>query len=162
MIAHTDRDDSQKVMNAIRRIVRALRISSRAVERELGLSGAQLFVLQKLKQSSALSVKELAERTLTHQSSVSVVVSRLVERGLADRRLSPTDGRQVELTLTTEGLALLGKAPRTAQESLVEAISGLPAAQRALLGQLLSEVVSRAGLSSEPPALFFENEGERS
>jgi DNA-binding MarR family transcriptional regulator len=149
-------------MNAIRRIVRALRISSRAVERELGLSGAQLFVLQKLKQSSALSVKELAERTLTHQSSVSVVVSRLVERGLADRRLSPADGRQVELTLTPEGRALLGKAPRTAQERLVEAISGLPAAQRALLGQLLSEVVSRAGLSSEPPALFFESEGEKS
>ena len=35
-------------MNGIRRIVRALRLSSRAAEKALGVSGAQLFVLQQL------------------------------------------------------------------------------------------------------------------
>src|SRR5688572_25209379 len=79
------------VMDALRLVVRALRISTRAVEKEIGISGAQLFVLQRLEDSPARSVNELAERTSTHQSSVSTVVSRLVERGLARRAPSAED-----------------------------------------------------------------------
>jgi len=55
--------------------VQALRVSSRAAERDVGLSAAQLFVLDRLAGADqALCVNELAQRTLTHQSSVSVVV----------------------------------------------------------------------------------------
>jgi DNA-binding MarR family transcriptional regulator len=60
------------VLDAVRRIVQALRESSRQAERQVGLSGAQLFVLQKLAESPASSVNELAARTHTHQSSVSL------------------------------------------------------------------------------------------
>ncbi len=63
------------MLDAIRRIVQALRESSRAAEKRVGLSGAQLFVLQTLGESPGLSLNELAERTRTHQSSVSVVVT---------------------------------------------------------------------------------------
>ena len=65
------------VMDALRRIVRALRISARAVEARLGINSAQVFVLHQLKKQDASSIDELAERTLTHQSSVSAVVGRL-------------------------------------------------------------------------------------
>src|SRR4051794_8130303 len=70
--------DVRAIMDAIRRIVRVLRVSSRAAEKQVGLSGAQLFVLHKLADTPALSLNELADRTRTHQSSVSVVVQRLV------------------------------------------------------------------------------------
>src|SRR5262249_57297587 len=75
----------ERSMNAIRSIVRAQRINTRAVELKMGSSLAQLFVLQQLAERSADSLNELAERTATHQSSVSVVVRRLVERGLVAR-----------------------------------------------------------------------------
>src|SRR5215217_2732988 len=65
--------DVRAVLDAIRRIVRVLRVSSRAAEKQVGLSGAQLFVLHKLEDAPALSLNELADRTRTHQSSVSVV-----------------------------------------------------------------------------------------
>src|SRR3954454_6799254 len=96
-----DTEDIRTVMDSIRRIVRLLRVSARVSERTVGISGAQLFVLQQLADAGPCSIKELAERTLTHQSSVSVVVSRLIERGLVSRRASESDGRRAEVTLTS-------------------------------------------------------------
>ncbi|HTI65640.1 MAG TPA: hypothetical protein VL524_19085, partial [Gemmatimonadaceae bacterium] len=63
-------------MNAVRSVVRALRINTRAIELKMGISLAQLFVLQQLAEKPADSLNELADRTATHQSSVSVVVRR--------------------------------------------------------------------------------------
>src|SRR5262245_15390338 len=115
------RQDTQAVLDGVRRIVHALRASSRWAERHVGLSGAQLFVLQKLAESPSASVNELAARTHTHQSSVSTVVSRLVERGLVRRSPSATDGRSVELVLTRRGQKAAVRAPDAAQELLIQA-----------------------------------------
>ena len=58
-------------MDAVRRIVQALRRSSVAASSAVGLSGAQLFVLQQLSLAEKpLSLADLAARTLTDQSSV--------------------------------------------------------------------------------------------
>src|SRR5438105_15524255 len=51
---------SRAVLDGIRAIVRALRESSRQAERVVGLSAAQLFVLQRLAGARALSLGELA------------------------------------------------------------------------------------------------------
>src|SRR5689334_4760067 len=93
-------DHSRSVLDSIRRIVQALRMYDKAAEKHVGLSGAQLFVLEKLHGGKALSLNELAQRTLTHQSSVSVVVQRLVERGLVVSCVSREDARRIELSLT--------------------------------------------------------------
>lgn len=160
MGSHMIPKDTQNILDSIRRIVRGLRVSSRIAERDLGISGAQLFVLQKLEGSAGLSLNELATRTLTHQSSVSVVIGRLVERGLVLRTASKADARKLELSLTAKGRAFLKSAPLTAQERLVAAIEALPKTKRAALGNLLDLVVQKSGLSEETPELFFENEKE--
>src|SRR5581483_2006993 len=123
-------EETQEILDSFRRIVRALRESSRAAEQRVGLSGAQLFVMLALKREPQLSINELAERTRTHQSTVSVVVSRLVERGLVTRTPSAVDGRKLVLALTAEGRALLKRAPDAAQERLIESIDTLAASQR--------------------------------
>jgi DNA-binding MarR family transcriptional regulator len=148
--------DVRVVLDGIRRIVQALRASSRAVEKVVGLSAAQLFVLLKLYGEEALSINELAARTLTHQSSVSVVVARLVEQGLVARRRSPLDRRRVELTLTRRGRAVLAKAPQAAQDRLIEAIESLPRVERRSLARNL-ERLSRALRFQGPPAMLFED-----
>src|SRR4051794_18138023 len=122
-----DGEEVQSVLDSIRRIVRVLRIASRAAEKEVGLSGAQLFVLHRLAEEPAMSLNELAGRTKTHQSSVSVVVQRLVDRELVVRDRSPADARRVALSLTPAAKALLKKAPGAAQEQLIEALTRMPA-----------------------------------
>jgi len=52
-----------EVLDAIRRIIRDLRQSSRTIERDFGVGSAQLFVLQQLAESPLASINELAERT---------------------------------------------------------------------------------------------------
>src|SRR3982751_587504 len=87
-------DEATTVLIAQRRIVRFLRLADRDVEAACDISAAQLFVLHTLVDKPAQSLSELAQRTLTDQSSVSTVVSRLVERGLVKRTASRADRRR--------------------------------------------------------------------
>ncbi len=149
-------DSTQSVLDSIRRIVAVLRSSSRRAEKEVGLSGAQLFVLQKLRGGPKLSLNELAQRTRTHQSSASVVVQRLVDAGLVTRGRARTDARRVELSLTPAAHSLLRKAPGAAQDRLIAALDHMPKRSLAELARLLQVVVERMYGSDEPPPMFLE------
>jgi DNA-binding MarR family transcriptional regulator len=150
------------ILDAIRHLVRALRLSHQEAERRAGLSAARLFVLQSLEDGRGLSLREVAARTATDPSSVSVVVARLVEAGLVRRRRSRGDGRQLELTLTARGHARLGKAPASlAQPSLVQALERLSARERTTLGRLMGRVVAAMGAGTEAPEMFFETRRRR-
>ncbi len=146
----------REVLNSLRRIVRSLRVESRNAEQRVGLSGAQLFVLQCLARQSPCSVNELAARTATDQSSVSVVVSRLVAGGYVRRAVSKRDRRRVELSLTRAGRTLLESAPEVAQERLLRALARLKSQDIRDLSRILAEVVEHAEVSELAPALFFE------
>jgi DNA-binding MarR family transcriptional regulator len=148
----------RRVLDAFRGVVGALRVSARASERALGLSSAQVFVLHELGRLPAGSVNELAERTFTHQSSVSVVVSRLTQQGLVARHPAALDGRRLELSLTTRGRARLKRAPEPTQARLVAALQGMNPSERAALDQGLSALVRKLDLDQRPPGMFFENE----
>src|SRR5258705_6098964 len=108
--------DAQEALDSLRRIVRVLREAARQAERRYGLSGAQLFVLHKLAQASPISLNELARLTHTHQSSVSTVVTRLVQQRLVRRVRSQRDARMLQLTLTPAGERLPKRPPDRPQE----------------------------------------------
>ena len=147
---------TRQVLDAIRRIVRALRESSRATERSVGIGAAQLFVLQRLATAPGLSLNELAARTFTHQSSVSVVVSRLVERGLLTRTRGGTDGRRIAISATAAGRAVLARAPAAAQERLLAGLALMGARDRRDLAGLLGRLVDLLALPDRSPPMFFE------
>jgi DNA-binding MarR family transcriptional regulator len=153
--------DTQAVLDSVRRIVHALRASSRWAEQHVGLSGAQLFVLQKLAATPNMSVNELAARTHTHQSSVSTVVSRLVERRLVRRTRSAADARRVELSLAPGGQRVARRAPDAAQERLIRGIEQLSAARRRQLASTLSELAQAVDADVRPPRMFFEDRARR-
>lgn len=156
-----DDHDSQRVLDAVRRIVRALRLSAREAEARVGLTAAQLFVLQRLAAAERLSIGELAARTYTDPSSVSVVVRRLVARELVTRSRAESDERRLEIAITKQGRALLRSAPDVAQERLVGALDALPVARRRTLARLLEEVVGSMKLESDAAPMFFEDEAKR-
>jgi DNA-binding MarR family transcriptional regulator len=147
---------SQRVLDSFRRIVRLLREGSRASEEAVGLSAAQLFVLQMLDPERPLSLKEVAARTLTHQSSVSVVVSRLVERGLVQRRPASDDARRLELSPTKKGLQLRERAPEAAQQRVIAAIESLSSREQHELADGLDALARMLGLEEIAPMLFDE------
>jgi len=152
-------DEARRVLDALRRIVRALRLSSLGGEAKTGLGAAKLFVLQRLAEQASGSLTDLARRTLTDPSSVSVVVRGLVERGFVARRASPDDARRVELSLTAAGRAALRRAPPPAQAKLVGALGRLPPSELRSLRRGLETVVSTMGADLDPAPMFFEDRG---
>ena len=149
--------ETRAILDAVRRIVRTLHESSRAAEKQVGVTGAQLFVLQKLAETPGASLNDLAARTHTHQSSVSTVVSRLAERGLVLRAPSAVDGRRLELRLSAEGRRLLTRAPDAAQARLVHAIEQLPAVRRRALSRSLLSLTNAMDLAGREPVMFFDD-----
>lgn len=155
----TNTKNAARVMDATRHLVRALAGSARAIEASTGISGAQLFILRQLSDARhALSISELAELTLTHQSTVSGVVTRLVDRNLVTRTTAPDDARRVEVALTAAGRALLADAPPTAQTQLVQGLARLGPARRSLLADELEAWLAYSGLGGGAAPLFFERE----
>ena len=150
-------DDVREVLDSIRQIVRLLRLASREAERDVGLTGAQLFVLQTLSEAKMLSVNDLADRTHTHQSSVSVVAQALVDKGLIARARAADDARRLELTLTPAAKTLLRKAPDAAQGRLIEALERVPSATRKQLAKGLGRLVQETGVAEEEAPMIFED-----
>lgn len=154
--------DGATALDALRRIVRALGISARTTQRSVGVTGAQLLVLRVLYDRPAQSLNELATRTFTHQSTVSVVVARLVTRGLVTRSRSAADGRRLVLAVTAAGRVALRRAPPPAQMRLITAINALPSGRRRTLASALESVVHSMGLATKPVTMFFDDAADGS
>jgi DNA-binding MarR family transcriptional regulator len=149
--------DVRRTLDALRRIVQTLRTAGRAGERRVGLSSAQLFALQRIADHPGASVNDIAASTFTHQSSVSVVIQRLVDQGLVAKVPSPHDRRRQRLAVTTAGRRVLQRAPAVVQERLIEAIAALPAAERRALSASLERVARFLAPEPAPPAMLFED-----
>jgi len=145
-------------MNAVRSVVRALRINTRAIESQMGISLAQLFVLQQLADRPANSLNELAERTATHQSSVSVVVRRLVDSGYVSRTTSPHDKRRIEIDVTPTGRSMLADAPSTIQLQLLTSLRGMSSSDQTMLADLLERWLRDAKIDIASPPMLGEDD----
>jgi DNA-binding MarR family transcriptional regulator len=149
-------DATVRVMDALRRLVRALSASARRSVAAGEASGAQLFVLQQIAAAPGLSLGELGARTLARQSTVSEVVGRLVARGLVTREASADDARHAVLTVTARGRRAVAGVQPTAQELLARGLAALPAERRAALAEELEAWLAASGLADAPVSMFFE------
>ena len=147
----------REAINALRRIVQALRAGHAGLSRA-GLSTAQLFALAQIAEHPGASINDVAALTFTHQSSVSVIIRRLVRRGFVARAAARDDRRRQRLDVTAKGRQALGRRPAAVQQQLIEAIASLPPADRRTLARALASVAARvtpAGTALHPP-MFFE------
>jgi DNA-binding MarR family transcriptional regulator len=146
-------------LDALRRIVRALRLANGGVEKVTGLSAAQLFVLEQVAQTPGASLSELAARTLTDRTSVAAVVERLAARQLVERQRSQQDRRRVEIAPTEAGLAVLARAPHPPTRRILEGLESLDDGQLETLSASLAQLVRAMGIADEPALMLFEDDG---
>lgn len=156
-----DNSEAQLVLDAVRRIVKSLRSFSKSTEKELGLGTAQIYVLEKLVElGRPLSINELAEATLTHQSSVSVVISKLVNRKLVERTVCEDDSRSVKISISKQGAYLLSKSPKSIQERLVHGLAQMTSKERNGLVEGLQALIQKAGLQGEDAVMLMEDDSK--
>jgi DNA-binding MarR family transcriptional regulator len=109
--------------------------------KEYGLTGPQFNILRILRgqKGQPMSVSALIERMLDKNSNASRIVDKLEEKKWVLRKVCPNDRRQVEVTITQEGLQLLKQldAPVNGLENLVKGIS---LEEAVLVNQLLEKI----------------------
>lgn len=153
---HPPRPDERRILDAVRNLVREIRLASTATHHGEQISAAQAFVLQTLLQSPGLRINDLAEQTSTDQSSVSVVVQKLADSGLVTKQRSVRDARAFEVQLTPTGRALARKTPVAPQLRLLDGVRKLNAADRAHLADLLETWLQALGLADSSPPMLGE------
>ncbi|AMO35576.1 MarR family transcriptional regulator [Thauera humireducens] len=125
------------VLQRFRVLIRTAQRHSQWIERQSGVTGAQLWALQELAEVPGLRVGELANRMALHQSTASNMVDRLETAALIRKERTSADQRVVRLYLTEAGTALLARAPSPARGVLPEALRLLdPEALARLQGEL--------------------------
>ena len=152
----TGNKDQEKAFRSIRALVAALQTSARAVEARTGLTNAQLFLLRQIAGSDGLTINDLSQRTSAAQSSVSVVVARLVRAGHVKRARVVDDGRRVTLTATARGRTVVRKAPPPATERLLEALGAITGGEARAISRGIGALLARLGAGEEGAPLLFE------
>ena len=116
----------QTILKNLRIIFRSSQAHSRWVEKESGLSAAQLWMMWELFNDPGLTVSGLAKVLSIHQSTCSNLLDKIQKKELIFRDRSSTDQRVVRLYLTDKGTEILARAPRPAQGTLADVLLRLP------------------------------------
>ncbi|HEY0844405.1 MAG TPA: MarR family winged helix-turn-helix transcriptional regulator [Noviherbaspirillum sp.] len=111
-----------EALRKLRILIRAAQRHSNWIEKQCGVSGAQLWVMQELHEAPGARVGEVAEKLAIHQTTASNLVDALVKKGMVVKERDPVDQRVVRLALSPDGSALLGRAPKPARGLMPEAL----------------------------------------
>jgi DNA-binding MarR family transcriptional regulator len=99
------------------------------------LTPSQLSALVSLELAGALTPRELADIERVQPPTMTRVISKLEDLGFVQRTPHPTDGRQVILSATKSGHALLSNNKRARDAWLAERLATLSEAERKTLSQ---------------------------
>lgn len=154
--------DDPRVVGVVRNFrvaMRAVQAHSAWVERQCGVSAAQLWALWEVDRSPGLSVSEVARRLSIRPSTASNLLDKIETKDLIQRRRLGPDQRVVQLFATDAGRQLLATAPVPAQGALMDALPRLGETQLDELSRSLEALIDilhakdeRTALDPMPPA----------
>lgn len=134
---------ARAVVQQLRIVYRAMQEHSRWVERQCGVSAAQLWALWELANRPGLRVSELSQALSLHQSTTSNLLDKLEKKGLVERRRGGPDQRVVQVFVSAAGDTLIVRAPRPVQGAISAALAQLADADLARLSQGLAALIAR-------------------
>lgn len=133
---------TNEVMSALRRIIRAIDLHSRALVQRFGLTGPQLVVLKELLAEAPMPVNELASSVNLSQATVTGILDRLEKKGMIERARSTVDRRKVLVSATPTAAAALAGAPPLLQEHFTSSFVRLPDWQQSQILSSLQRIVA--------------------
>lgn len=142
----------RSVLQHLRVVFRSMQAHSRWVEKQCGVSGAQLWAMWELFAEPGLRVSDLSRILAIHQSTASNMLDKLEAKSLIRRDRSGPDQRVVRLFLTAEGTQLLGEAPRPAQGAIIHALQQLGDENLEHLNNSLLQLISSMDFNRETDA----------
>ncbi|APZ41986.1 MarR family winged helix-turn-helix transcriptional regulator [Acidihalobacter ferrooxydans] len=137
-----NKDLSDNIMIALRRIMHAVESHSHQLTRTHGLTSPQLLILKQLMTADELSVGDIAVRTNISKATATEIIQRLERRGLVEKIRSQTDKRRVFVRPTAAAVKHCRSAPPLLQERFAQRLDALEDWERNLLLSSLQRVAS--------------------
>jgi DNA-binding MarR family transcriptional regulator len=149
-----------QVLVSLRQIIRAIDLHSKHLERESGLTGPQLLVMQSISQFDLVTAGQIAREVNLSQATVTTILDRLEKKAYVTRERSQEDKRKVLIRLTEAGELILKQAPTLLQESFINNFEGLEEWDQNLILSSLQRVADmmRAGHLDAAPLLDSSDE----
>ena len=119
---------------ALSSLVRRIRATAPSESREF--SWTQKAVMRRLEMDGAATTAELARAEGVKPQSMGAVIAGLEEMGMVERKPHPTDGRQVNIVLSSKGAALRQDTGLAKRSWLAQAIASLDPAEQEQLPQV--------------------------
>jgi DNA-binding MarR family transcriptional regulator len=150
-----------KVLISLRQIIRAIDLHSKCLEREVGLTGPQLLVMQFISRTGETTAGVIAREVSLSQATVTLIIDRLERKGMLKRKRSTGDKRKVNVFLTSKGTKMLEKAPTLMQHSFINSFNRLEDWEQTLLLSSLQRVASMMNATELDAAPLLDSTDEK-
>ena len=117
-------------------------MNERRLATATGLTPSQLVVLQEVARHGETTAGAIATAVQFSQATVTSLVDRLVDRDFVVRSRRERDRRQVWVSLTTKGEAVLSTAPDMMQDSFQNRFSRMPDWEQAMVVAMLERLTA--------------------
>ena len=129
-----------------------LQTVSKAMERRIGLSGPQRFVLRIVGRFPGIAAGQVARIMHLHPATLTSLLHRLERRGLLRRKADPADRRRALLQLTAAGRKLDVLTPGTVEAALGESLSAFSDATIECAREVLAAIETQLAAIRDIPA----------
>lgn len=136
-----------EVLVALRRVIRAVGLHSRQLERSHGLTAPQALVLKTLIGLGEASVGTVAQQVSLSQATVTDILNRLESRKLVVRARSCKDRRRVIVSATEQAVTIMSRSPPLLQEAFVQRFLALEDWEQSLLISSLQRITALMGVT---------------
>jgi len=115
----------EELLISIRKVIRAIDLHSKQLNKSSGLTGPQLLIMQEIAKVDGITAGQIAKTINLSAATVTNILDRLESRSLIKRVRNVKDKRRVDLFLTEQGKHLLVDAPQPLQEHFIKKFKGM-------------------------------------
>ncbi|UTP72871.1 MarR family transcriptional regulator [Alteromonas sp. LMIT006] len=132
----------EELLVALRKVIRAIDMRSRQLNKDVGLTGPQLLVLQEVGKNPGVMVKQIAQSINLSPATITSILDRMEARALVNRVRSTEDKRKVGVFLSETGQAALAAAPLPLQEHFLNRFNSLEEWEKSLMVSTMQRIAT--------------------
>jgi DNA-binding MarR family transcriptional regulator len=146
----------EALLISLRKIIRSIDLHSKKLNKESGMTGPQLLILQEVRRNQGITAKQVSESVNLSQGTITTILERLENREMIRRERSKKDKRRVAIFLTEKGEHLLDKAPKPLQDYFIERFQSLEEWEQNMLLSSFGRVAAMMDASELDAAPLLE------